>query len=161
LNREPTAALKILERIAQSFRPLAEKQEIILRIEVESGLPDLPMDPVRLTQVFGNLISNSLQYTQNSGEIVLFARGEEGSIILGLKDNGSGFNPEVLPFTFERYWGGDPSRKDGGSGLGLAIAKAFIELHGGNIFAANNSGKGIVVTIELPKIRVSNPQEEV
>ena len=151
LNREPVSPSALLERMAQSYRPLAAKQEINLKTETESGLPDLHADPDRLAQVFGNLISNSLRHTPQGGEIVLFARGEEKAIVLGVQDNGSGIAAELLPHVFERFRRGDPSRQDGGSGLGLAIAKAIVELHGGTISAENNPDKGTTVKIRFPK----------
>jgi len=151
LNREPVPPSALLERMAQSYRPLAAKQEISLKIETEPGLPDLLADPDRLAQVFGNLISNSLHHTPQGGEIVLFARGEDKNIILGVQDSGSGIPPELLQHIFERFRRGEPSRQDGGSGLGLAIAKAIVELHGGSISAQNNTGKGTTVFIKFSK----------
>ncbi len=150
LNREPVTPSALLERMAQSYHPLAAKQEINLKTEAESNLPDLHADPDRLAQVFGNLISNSLRHTPQGGEIIVFARGEEKAIVLGVQDNGSGIAPELLPHIFERFRRGDPSRQDGGSGLGLAIAKAIVELHGGTISAENNAGKGTTVKIRFP-----------
>jgi two-component system sensor histidine kinase BaeS len=151
LNREPVAPAVLLERMAQSYRPLAAKQEISLKTKTEPGLPDLLADPDRLAQVFGNLISNSLRHTPQGGEIVLFAHGEDKDIVLGVQDSGSGIAPELLPHIFERFRRGDPSRQDGGSGLGLAIAKAIVELHGGTISAENNAGKGTTIIIKFPK----------
>ncbi len=150
LNREPVTPSALLERMAQSYRPLADKQEISLKIEADPNLPDLQADPDRLAQVFGNLISNSLRHTSQGGEIILFARGEEKDIVLGVQDNGSGIAPELLPHVFERFRRGDPSRQDGGSGLGLAIAKAIVELHNGTISAENNPVKGTTVKIKFP-----------
>ncbi len=151
LNREPLAPLSLLERMTQSYRPLAARQEVNLRIETEPGLPDLHADPDRLAQVFGNLISNSLRHTPPGGEIVLFARREEKDIVLGVQDSGSGIAPDLLPHIFERFRRGDPSRQDGGSGLGLAIAKAIVELHGGSISAESNAGNGTIIKIRFPK----------
>jgi signal transduction histidine kinase len=151
LNREPVPPSALLERMAQSYRPLAAKQEISLKTETEPGLPDLLADPDRLAQVFGNVLSNSLRHTPQGGEIVLFAHGEDKDIVLGVQDSGSGIAPELLPHIFERFRRGDPSRQDGGSGLGLAIAKAIVELHGGSISAQNNAGKGTTIKIKFPK----------
>ncbi len=151
LNREPVSPSALLERMAQSYRPLATKQGISLKTESETSLPDLQADPERLAQVFGNLISNSLLHTPQEGEIILFARQEQKEIVLGVQDNGSGIAPELLPYIFERFRRGDPSRQDGGSGLGLAIAKAIVELHGGSISAESNPSQGTTVSIRLPK----------
>ncbi len=151
LNREPVSPSAFLERMAQSYRPLAANQEVSLETETEPGLPNLNADPDRLAQVFGNLISNSLRHTPEGGKIVLFARREEENNVLGVKDNGSGISPDLLPHVFERFRRGDPSRQDGGSGLGLAIAKAIVELHGGTISAENNAGEGATIKIKFPQ----------
>ena len=150
LNREPVSPSALLERMAQSYRPLAAKQKISLKTETEPGLPDLQGDPDRLAQVFGNLISNSLHHTPQGGEIILFARREEKNIVWGVQDSGSGIAPQLLPHIFERFRRGDPFRQDGGSGLGLAIAKAIVELHGGSISAENNADKGATIKIKFP-----------
>ncbi len=149
LNREPVSPSALLERMAQSYRPLADKQEISLKTETEPSLPDLQADPDRLAQVFGNLISNSLHHTPQGGEIILYARGEGKYLVLGVQDNGSGIAPELLPHIFERFRRGDSSRQDGGSGLGLAIAKAIVELHGGSISAENNAGQGTTIKLRF------------
>lgn len=149
LNREALAPSALLERMVKSYRPLAAKQEINLKIEAVPGLPDLHADPERLAQVFGNLINNSLRHTPQGGEIVLFARREVKDIVLGVQDSGSGIPPELLPHIFERFRRGDPSRQDSGSGLGLAIAKALVGLHGGSISAESNASKGTTVKIRF------------
>ncbi len=151
LNREPVSPTGILERMAQSYRPLAAKQGVGLEIEMEPGLPDLNADPDRLAQVFGNLISNSLRHTSEGGKIILFGIKEGVNISMGVSDNGSGISPELLPYVFERLRRGDPSRQDGGTGLGLAIAKAIVELHGGSISAENNASGGARVKITFPQ----------
>jgi two-component system, OmpR family, sensor histidine kinase BaeS len=150
LNPEPVSPAAILERMAQAYRPLATMQDVKLKTDVEPGLPDLLADPDRMAQVFGNLISNSLHYTHKGGEILLFACREEKTLIMGVRDTGSGIAPDLLPYIFERFRRGDSSRQDGGSGLGLAIAKAIVELHGGTISAENNVDKGATIKIKFP-----------
>jgi len=60
--------------------------------------------------VLGNIVSNALRYTPEGEEISLSAKQAEGSLIVSVKDNGSGISPEVLPHIFERSYRGDPSR---------------------------------------------------
>jgi two-component system sensor histidine kinase BaeS len=149
LNQELVLPSFLLERMAQSYLPLAVKKDIDLKIEVEPGLSDLFIDLDRMAQVFGNLISNSLDHTPQGGEILLFARKEKNNLVIGVQDNGSGIDLDLLPHIFERFRRGDPSRQYGGSGLGLAIAKAIVEIHGGEISAKNNTGKGTTITIKF------------
>jgi len=152
LNREPVAVPALLERAVQSYRPLADKQGVRLTIEAEKGLPVVQADPERLARVLGNLISNSLRYTPEGGEIALKAQAHGGSQMkLTVSDNGQGIAPEALPYIFDRLYRADPARSRGEeSGLGLAIARSIVEAHGGKISAESEPGKGTTMTIVLP-----------
>ena len=103
-----------------------------------------------MEQVLGNLVSNALRYTPEGGEIFLSANQLEGSLVVSVKDNGSGIPPEILPHIFERSYRGDESRSGSESGLGLAIAKSIVELHGGSIRAESDK-TGSEFIIILPR----------
>jgi two-component system sensor histidine kinase BaeS len=151
LNRETVSIPVLLERTAQSYRALANKQAITLKIEVEPDLPEIHADPDRLAQVLGNLISNSLRYTPQGGEIVLRGRMDGKSVIITVADNGQGISSEALPYIFDRFYRADPSRTRGDeSGLGLAIAKSIVEAHGGIINAESPTGQGTTIKIIVP-----------
>jgi signal transduction histidine kinase len=151
LNREPISIPALLERTVESYRPLADKQGITLTCKARPGLPDINVDPDRLAQVLGNLITNSLHYTPQGGEITLEASQEEEQIILSVKDTGHGISPEALPYIFDRFYRADPTRTRGDeSGLGLAIAKSIVEAHGGMISAESQLGVGTTIKISLP-----------
>ncbi len=152
LNREVVSLPALLERAAQSYRPLAEKQGIRLRIEAQEGLPEIQADPERMVRVLGNLLSNSLRYAPEGGEIALRARaGEPGCVLVSVADNGKGIPPESLPYIFDRLYRVDPARNRGDeSGLGLAIARGIVEAHGGSISAESTQGVGTTITIRLP-----------
>ena len=131
IHRQPAAPGEWLERVAAVYGHQAEQQRISLRVQAESDLPEINIDLERMEQVLGNIVSNALRYTPEGGEISLSAKQTDGSLIVSVKDNGSGISPEVLPHIFERSYRGDPSRSGNESGLGLAIAKSIVELHGG------------------------------
>ncbi len=121
--------------MAATYRHQAEQQKIALEVDVEFNLPEINIDSERMEQVLGNLISNALRYTPESGEIRLSARQIDGWLGIRIQDNGSGISPEVLLHIFERSYRVDPSRNGRESGLGLAIAKSIVDLHGGSIRA--------------------------
>jgi signal transduction histidine kinase len=151
LSRESISLAALLERIARSYRPLAEKQNVALDVDIKSDLPALNADPDRLAQVLGNLLTNSIRYTPQGGKITLLARRDEKTITVTVSDNGYGISPEALPFIFDRFYRADPARTGGGeSGLGLAIAKSIVEAHGGTISAESQPGQGTVITMTLP-----------
>ncbi len=104
LNREPVAPAQLLEQMQRSYGPLAAKQAIALRLDVQPDLPTVTIDPDRMAQVLGNLISNSLRYTPAQGEIVLAAQREDASVILSVRDNGQGIAPDALPSIFDRFY---------------------------------------------------------
>jgi signal transduction histidine kinase len=151
LNRERTSVPALLERVAQSYRPLAGKQGITLRLEAPEALPEIQADPARLARVLGNLIGNSLRYTPAGGEITLRARTRmPGWLELSVVDNGKGIAPEALPHIFDRLYRADPARSTDESGLGLAIARSIVDAHGGSVKAESTPGTGTTITIRLP-----------
>jgi two-component system sensor histidine kinase BaeS len=150
LHRQPVFPGDLLERVAAAYRHQAAGQGIQLLVETEPDLPESALDPERMEQVLGNLISNALRYTPEGGEIRLTARQLAGRLVLSVADTGSGIPPESLPQIFERSYRGDASRTGNESGLGLAIAKSIIELHGGRISAQSDGpGKGTQILIEF------------
>lgn len=147
LRLEPTVPAELLERVAAAYHHQAEQQNIHLKIEVQPNLTEINIDLERMEQVLGNLVSNALRYTPEGGEISLSANQAEGSLVVSVKDNGSGIPPEVLPYIFERSYRGDSSRSGSESGLGLAIVKSIVELHGGSIHAkSDGTGSEFFIT---------------
>ena len=109
------------------------------------------MDPDRMAQVFGNLITNALRYTPEGGKITLSARQEASMLAFCVQDNGQGISAEALPHIFDRFYRADPARAQGdASGLGLAIAKSLVEAHGGSIAAESQVNQGTTVRVNLP-----------
>jgi signal transduction histidine kinase len=151
MNRQPVQLGDLINRLAESFQRQAELNQIQLRTTVDEPLPPVNIDPERMQQAMGNLVSNALRYTPAGGEILLSARQVDDHIQMEVKDSGKGIEANELAHIFDRFYRGDESRQEGGSGLGLAIAKSLIELQGGKISAASEgSGNGSVFTILLP-----------
>jgi two-component system sensor histidine kinase BaeS len=153
INRQAVHPAELLERLAQAFQHRADRQKVSLKLQVEAGLPDIQVDPERIEQVLGNLVSNALRYTPEGGEIQFQAHRSDGGVELAVQDNGSGMAPDVLQHIFERFYRGDDSRAQQGeeTGLGLAIARSIVELHGGRISAASEGlGKGTCLSIFIP-----------
>jgi two-component system sensor histidine kinase BaeS len=151
LTRRPVCPEVLLERAASAFAAQAQEQEVSLAVNAEQPLPEIDVDPDRMAQVFGNLISNALRYTPAEGQITLEAHAQDDRVLLDVKDTGLGIAPEDLPYVFERFYRGDRARgQDGESGLGLAIVKSLVEAHDGRIGVQSRVGEGTSFRIELP-----------
>jgi two-component system OmpR family sensor kinase/two-component system sensor histidine kinase BaeS len=147
----------LVNEAVRSFSPLATEREVQLSSVVEDHLPDIEVDPQRITQVLGNLIGNALRHTPTDGEVVVSAHRDQNGICFTVRDTGTGIDPADLPYIFERFYRVDRarSRSSGGAGLGLAIARRLVEAHGGQIWATSTPGQGTTVSFSLP---VSLPQ---
>ncbi len=149
LVRRPVEPRGLLEHTALAYLPAAEARQIALLVEA-ADVPPILVDPDRILQVLGNLVSNALRHTPDGGSISLSAAQRGDQVLLRVRDTGSGIPAEELPQIFDRFYRGDMARtSDGSSGLGLAIARSLIGAHGGSISAENVTG-GAQFTIALP-----------
>ena len=109
-------------------------------------------DPDAMTQVFGNLIENSLKYAKSGPRIEVGARLSGSEVQFSVRDFGPGIASEHLDRIFERFYRVDKarSRESGGTGLGLAIVKRIVQAHGGRIWAESELGAGVTFNFTLP-----------
>jgi signal transduction histidine kinase len=138
-----------LARIAPQF---AEK-DITLSNAIPSGLPAVQADADRIIQVLINLLGNALRYTPSGSNVRVSAERQDGTVALHIADTGIGIAPEDLPHLFERFYRVDKARSRalGGSGIGLTIAKAVVEAHDGQMWAASPGlGQGATFSFTLP-----------
>jgi heavy metal sensor kinase len=144
---------------AEQMRLIAEEKSILLRSNVAANI-FVEGDRSRLQQVIVNLIANAINYTQEGGEVEVSVRGDGGTAVLEVSDNGAGISAHALPHVFERFYRADKarSRNSGGSGLGLAIVKAICTAHGAEIKVSSHEGHGSRFTVALPLLDV--PENE-
>lgn len=146
LHRELTDLTVLINETATSFRADADSRAIALRVETPNDLPLLDIDPVRIREVLTNLIANALRHTA-SGGITVSAALAAKKVEVSVSDTGEGISSDDLPRIFDRFYKSKESR---GSGLGLAIAKNLVTMHGGEITAQSEVGRGTVVRFTLP-----------
>lgn len=153
LRRNRVDLTSILYHSLETCRPLAA----IAGHELVVSLPEDPLpvdgDPVRLSQVFSNLLNNACKFTQAGGRISLAARIESRHVLVEVEDNGPGIPIDQLSRIFELFSQVDSTieRSHGGLGIGLTLVKQVVELHGGTV-AAQSEGKGggSRFTVRLP-----------
>jgi CheY-like chemotaxis protein len=113
----------------------------------------LEADPLRLSQVIGNLLTNAAKYTDPEGEISLRAGVENAELVIAIRDNGIGLTHESLPglFTMFSQVNSAIDRAEGGLGIGLALVKGLVVLHGGRVEARSEGlGRGSEFIVHLP-----------
>src|SRR5262249_55269568 len=141
-------------------KPLIEVQGHQLDIAVPDESLPLDVDPVRLAQVVGNLLTNAAKYTEAHGRIWLAARREGGEAGLTVRDTGIGIAPGMLPHVLELVVQADhaSARAQGGLGIGLTLVKNLVELHGGTV-QANSAGlgRGAEFVVRLPLLARPQP----
>ncbi|TEU00762.1 MAG: HAMP domain-containing protein [Anaerolineales bacterium] len=152
LTRRPIPPHTLLEEVAAAYHPLALEKGIKVRTEIASDLPEVNVDPDRMAQVLGNLLSNALRFTLKGGSVTLAASHLEHEVEIRIQDTGPGIGAEDIQHVFDRFYRADKSRQrdSGGSGLGLAIAKSIVENHGGRIWAESPDDSGTTFVIMLP-----------
>lgn len=104
-----------------------------------------------LGQVWQNLISNSIKYTEENGNIGIQLRENVKTVAVTIVDSGIGIDKEIQGRIFEKFYQEDTSHSTMGNGLGLAIAKQIIDLHEGRIFVSSDKNEGATFRVELPK----------
>jgi len=135
-----------------ALKPAADLKGVALRTTIPDALPESNGDPDRLRQVFLNVLSNALKFTNAGGDIEMCV-GVIGDLVrVSVRDSGSGIATDELPHVFERFRrGADSVGSPQGLGLGLTIARVLVELHGGTIrIASPGVGQGTSCLIDLP-----------
>jgi signal transduction histidine kinase len=152
LTRRPFSPAALLEDAAAAYHPLALERGIKVQRDIAPDLPDIYVDPDRMAQVLGNLLSNALRYTPEGGTVTLAASLLEHEVEIRVQDTGPGIAAEDIQHVFDRFYRADKSRQrdSGGLGLGLAIAKSIVENHGGRIWAESPDDSGTTFVIMLP-----------
>jgi signal transduction histidine kinase/CheY-like chemotaxis protein len=143
----------LLTLAVESITPTADAKDVNLMTSIQSEPVFVWADPDRLQQVFWNLLSNSVKFTQNGGKVEVALQQDGADAVIRISDNGSGIPADFLPYVFERFRQGDGSstRRHGGLGLGLSIVRHLVELHGGRMAAASDGeGMGSTFTLTLP-----------
>lgn len=142
----------LVKQICEKHKIQADSKNQILDCYVTANVPLVNADRDGIEQVVTNILTNSIKYTPENGNIKVYVGSVHDDAYIKIIDNGIGIPKEDLPRVFERFYRVDKarSREMGGTGLGLPIAKEIIEANGGSIDMKSEVGKGTEVIIKVP-----------
>lgn len=165
IDLEKIDLVPLLEEIVSGMQPLIDEKSLSVVYRM-TPLPEIESDPNKLKQIFVNLISNAIKFTERGGITLLAAETpEKGGIEIAVQDTGIGIPPDELARIFDAFHQADATstRKFGGTGLGLAIVKELTGLLNGRIGVKSELDKGATFTLFLPyrwKEDDKDPQKE-
>lgn len=151
LDRRPTDLGVWLAQTLSPWREAAQEKGLDWAVEA-TALPEVSIDPDRLGQALGNVVSNAIKYTGPGGRVRVAAAAEDGVVRLTVEDNGPGIPPEERERVFAPFYRGPSSvRFPQGMGLGLSIARDLVAAHGGTI-TVDGGERGAIFVLTLPLV---------
>ena len=140
----------LIEEAGKFYSAEAKAAGVDLHLSL-SDLPSVEVDPTRIREILGNLLTNAIHNTVRGGKIevrtAIISTETKNELQVVINDTGRGIPIKDLPHIFERYY---KSSDSGGMGLGLAIVKTLVEAHGGRIVAASEPGQGTRIVFTIP-----------
>ena len=154
LRAQTTSLSAIVESALETAQPLIDEKQHRLLIELPAEPVEFRADPLRLSQVLSNLLTNAAKYTDARGTIRLHAFADDHTVTISVADSGVGLAPEALEAVFKMFSQVKTTqdRSEGGLGIGLALARALVQLHDGTIAARSEGiGRGSEFTVRIPR----------
>ena len=148
LQTEQADLMKVVEEIANSYRPAAAASGIEIVVEAPPTVPDVEMDQVRIRQALTNLVVNSIRAMPGGGRIELAVSVEDDRVVTAVIDTGPGIEPGRLEDVFGRF---EKSEDSPGSGLGLSIARGLARAHGGDVEIIASGPDGTTASLWIPR----------
>jgi PAS domain S-box-containing protein len=157
MKKGKVGVARVIESSLSLLKRRAESGEIKLAVRIAKKLPALRGDERRIRQVLFNLVSNASKFTPAGGKVSVSASaGKKSGLRIQVEDTGVGIKPEDIVTALAPFGQLHNSNApdDSGTGLGLPLAKSLVERHGGKLNLASQPGKGTVVTLQFPPMRL-------
>jgi PAS domain S-box-containing protein len=155
LEKEELDLNVIVAAAVEQVRPLIDARRHSLTLQLSGRSAHVIGDRTRLVQVISNILNNAAKYTAPGGRLTLSVSVDEQQVHVGVRDNGVGIAPDILPYIFDLFTQAErtPDRSQGGLGIGLALVKSLVALHGGTVHASSAGlGQGSEFCICLPRL---------
>jgi signal transduction histidine kinase len=151
LEKKPIDLHALLANLADALKPAVARTGLRFDVTIPAEPCWIEADAVRLDQVFSNILTNSIKFTQPGGRIRMTVALTDQHVLVMVGDTGRGIAADVLPHVFEMFATG-PDGEGRGLGVGLAVARELVQMHGGNIeISSGGSGCGTDVIVTLPR----------
>lgn len=153
LEPERVDLAEICRRVLEDRHHRFENRQLDLQVSLPDESAWVEADPVRLTQIVDNLVSNAIKYTEAPGTVALELYTDDTEAVLEVSDTGVGIDDDLLPHVFEPFRQAHQSidRTAGGLGLGLALVQRLVALHGGHVHAySEGTDQGARFEVRLP-----------
>jgi PAS domain S-box-containing protein len=144
LRKEPVEVAAIVNRAVETTLPVVQSQQHELLVELPGDPVWVDADVVRMAQVVSNLLNNAAKYTPLRGKIWVQVETVPRGVLIRVRDNGIGIEPQLLPRVFDLFTQSERSieRSQGGLGIGLTLVRNLVEMHGGTV-AVKSAGPGL------------------
>ena len=144
---------KMLESALKVVRPLAEKKNIELEVDMQEDSAFICADEALMAHVWNNLLSNAIKFTPEGGTVILRQTSDVNEVRIVVSDTGCGMSEDVRKRIFDKFYQGDTSHATEGNGLGLALVKRIIELSNATISVESTPGKGSAFSVVFPAVK--------
>lgn len=142
-----------MDRFLKRLEIIINEKKLGIEWRIQDGLKVIQSDSLKIRQVFSNILSNAIKFT-DQGSIIISAMNDVKGVVLSVQDSGIGIKEEDLPIIFEAFRRIDSPQalRSGGSGLGLTIVKSILEALHGRIEVQSEPGRGSTFTVFLPEV---------
>jgi cell cycle sensor histidine kinase DivJ len=151
LEPEPIDLRASAKGVIRQLENQAERAGVTLRLKAGDDDVWAQADGRAVRQIWQNLVSNAIKYSDRDGVVVLDVQNQSHAVILSVTDKGAGMSEDDVKLALEPFSQGENARGVKGTGLGLAVVKRFAELHGGQVEIRSKPGKGTRVAVTLPR----------